>query len=526
MDPTMSIKNLYLLRTDALYLGRRGKDIVEVDGSAAPRLYSLWECDSINSINQGSRGLRMNTTKRIKDFFAVQDMTAGRPMDKLIQFSLPLLIGNLAQQLYNTVDSIVVGKYIGDTALAAVGTAGPILNLLLVLFMGIATGASIMASQHFGAKDRQGLSRVVGSSIILTVASGLLMTVVGYFASPFLIGLISPPADVAAGAITYLQIIFIGILGGAAYNIFSGILRGLGDSFYPLIYLVLACLLNIALDILFVARFNMGVAGVAWATIIAQAISGTLCLIRLVGMKHLIDVNRETLIPDGPITRRLCMLGLPAGVTQALFSMSAIVVQGLTNSLGTAVIAANVAVMRVDGFAMMPNFTFGTAATTYVGQNIGARQIERARAGIRDLLKLALGTAGVLVACILLFGHGLIGLFTETEDVITIGVHGLRWLSLGYIAFAVSQVLQGAMRGAGETMVPMWISVVATIVIRLPLAYLLAALTRSAAWPRGNPDAIFASLLISWLLAMAATAVLYRRGAWKRRLPEDLLAEG
>ena len=445
----------------------------------------------------------MNAMSRLKSFFGVQDMTAGRPMEKLIQFSLPLLIGNLAQQLYNTVDSIVVGKYIGDTALA---------------------GASIMASQYFGAKDRPGLSRVVGCSIVLTVASGLLMTAVGWFASPFLIGLISPPADVAAGAVTYLRIIFIGILGGALYNILSGVLRGIGDSFYPLLFLVLACVLNIILDILFVARFNLGVAGVAWATIIAQGISGVLCLIRLVGMKHLIDVNRQTLVPDKPITRRLCMMGLPAGVTQALFSMSAIVVQGLTNSMGTAVIAASVAVMRVDGFAMMPNFTFGTASTTYVGQNIGARRIDRVRAGIKDLLKLALGTAAVLVACILLFGHGLIGMFTDTEDVISIGIRALRWLALGYVAFAVSQVLQGAMRGAGETMVPMWISIVSTIMIRLPLAYLLAALTRSEAWPKGNPDALFASLLISWLLGMAMTVYTYRRGAWKRRLPEDMKA--
>lgn len=464
----------------------------------------------------------MGWMSRVKDFFGVQDMTTGRPMSKLIQFSLPLLIGNLAQQLYNTVDSIVVGKYIGDTALAAVGTAGPILNLLLVLLIGIATGASIMASQYFGAKDREGLSRVVGSTIVLTAASGLLMTVVGVLASPLLIGLIAPPADVAEGAITYLQIIFIGMLGASAYNILSGVLRGIGDSFWPLVYLVIACLLNIVLDILFVAKFNMGIAGVAWATIIAQALSGLLCLIRLVGMKHLIDVNRRTLIPDRPITRRLCLLGLPAGVTQALFSMSAIVVQGLTNSLGTAVIAANVAVMRVDGFAMMPNFTFGTASTTYVGQNIGARQLERVRTGVKDMIKLALATSGVLVACILLFGRGLIGLFTETEDVIEIGVAGLRWLSVGYIAFAVSQVLQGAMRGAGETMAPMWISIISTIVVRLPLAYLLAALTRSEAWPRGNPQALFASLLIAWLLAMAMTVVVYRRGAWKRRLPEEL----
>ena len=459
---------------------------------------------------------------KIREFFGVQDMTTGSPMSKLIQFSLPLLIGNLAQQLYNTVDSIVVGKYIGDTALAAVGTAGPILNLLLVLFMGVATGASIMASQYFGAKDRYGLSRVVGSTLFLTLVSGLIMMAMGLLASPALIRLIAPPEDVAEGAVIYLRIIFIGIVGGSAYNILSGVLRGMGDSFYPLLFLILACVLNIVLDILFVARFDMGVAGVAWATIIAQAISGVLCLVRLVGMKDLIDVNRSTLVPDGPITRKLCLLGLPAGVTQALFSMSAIVVQSLTNSLGTAVIAANVAIMRVDGFAMMPNFTFGTASTTFVGQNIGAQRIDRVRQGIRDLMKLALITAGVLVACILLFGHHLIGLFTNTEDVIQIGIRGLRWLALGYIAFAVSQVLQGAMRGAGETMIPMWISIVTTILVRLPLAYLLAALTRCEAWPKGSPDALFASLLISWVLGMIITVVAHRKGAWRRRLPPEL----
>lgn len=464
----------------------------------------------------------MGWSSRVKDFFGVQDMTTGRPMSKLIRFSLPLLVGNLAQQLYNTVDSIVVGKYVGDTALAAVGTAGPILNLLLVLLIGVATGASILASQYFGAKDREGLSRVVGSTIVLTVLSGLIMMVLGYFASSFLIDLIAPPPDVAEGAVTYLKIIFLGMLGASAYNILSGVLRGMGDSFYPLVYLVLACLLNIVLDILFVARFHMGVAGVAWATIIAQAISGVLCLIRLVGMKNLIDVNARTLTPDGPITRRLCQLGLPAGITQGLFSMSAIVVQGLTNSMGTAVIAANVAIMRVDGFAMMPNFTFGTTSTTYVGQNIGAGHIDRVRQGIRDMLKLALATSGVLVACILLFGRQLIQMFTDTEDVITIGVYGLRWLSLGYIAFAVSQVLQGAMRGAGETMIPMWISIITTILIRLPLAWLLAFLTRSQAWPHGNPQALFASLLISWVLAMVMTVIAHRKGAWRRRLPQQL----
>ncbi|MCH5285930.1 MAG: MATE family efflux transporter [Christensenellaceae bacterium] len=464
----------------------------------------------------------MSTIARIKAFFGVQDMTIGKPITGLLKFSIPLLIGNLAQQLYNTVDSIVVGRYIGDTALAAVGTAGPILNLLLVLFMGVATGASILSAQYFGAKDRATLNKVVGCAIVLTFASGILMMIIGYFASPTLIAMVDPPENVAIGAVTYLQIIFIGILGGAMYNILSGVLRGLGDSVFPLFYLILASLLNIVLDILFVSRFNMGIAGVAWATIIAQGISGALCLIRLCTMRSVCDVNWKTLHPDKRLTIQLCRLGLPAGITQAIFSMSAIVVQGLTNSMGEAMIAANTAIMRVDGFAMMPNFTFGTAATTFVGQNIGARRADRIRQGNKSLLALALSCSTVLVACILLFGHQLMGMFTSTPETLAIGTSGLRWLALGYICFSVSQVLQGNMRGAGETMIPMWISIITTVVLRMPLAYALAWLTRSELHPNGAPVAIFASLLISWIFGMILSVIAYWMGLWRRKLPEDM----
>ena len=464
----------------------------------------------------------MAFTAKLKSMFGAQDMTSGKIMDCLIKFSVPLLIGNVAQQLYNTVDSIVVGQYIGDTALAAVGTAGPILNLMLVLLMGISTGASILTSQFFGAKDRNNLSRVVGSTIFLTVASGIVMMIVGYFASPWLISLVAPPEDVAIGATAYLQVIFIGMIGCSMYNILSGVLRGMGDSTNPLIYLVIACLLNVVLDILFVATFNMGVAGVAWATIIAQAVSGVLCLLRLRRMRDTIDLNAKTLHPHKALIMKLAGLGLPAGVTQVIFSLSAIVVQGLTNSLGTAMIAANVAIMRVDGFAMMPNFTFGTAATTFVGQNIGAMKADRVRKGVKDMLKLALGTSGILVACILLFGYNLIGLFTTTPDVISLGERGLRWLALGYVAFSVSQVLQGVMRGSGETAIPMWISIITTVILRMPLAYLLAALTKSELWPNGHPDAIFSSLLVSWLAGMAMSVIAYRIGWWRKKLPEEL----
>ena len=465
----------------------------------------------------------VKTEGKLRSYFGTQDMTVGKPMTVLLHFSLPLLVGNLAQQLYNTVDSIIVGKYIGDTALAAVGTAGPIFTLLLTLLMGIATGAGILSAQYFGARDRQTLSRVVGSAIFLTVTSGVLMTGVGYFASGWLIRLIHPPEEVGRGATIYLQIIFLGYMGNSAYNILAGVLRGMGDSFYPLVYLVIACLFNIVMDLLLVKR--MGIAGVALATILAQALSGTLCVIRICRMKDTVDLNRNTLRPDRQLTLRLCRLGLPAGLTQAIFSLSAIIVQSLTNSMGEAVIAANVAIMRVDGFCMLPNFTFGTAATTYFGQNIGAGKADRIHQGTKDLLRIALICASVLVIGILVFGRTLIGLFTETETVLEIGVMGLRWLALGYLGFSISQVLQGLMRGAGETMIPMWISVITTVILRMPLAYVLAALTRSEAWPNGHPVALFSSLLACWLVGTAFSILVYRKGWWRRKLPLELQEE-
>lgn len=214
---------------------------------------------------------------KIAAFFGTQDLTQGSPMRGLIQFSVPLLIGNLAQQLYNTVDSIVVGKYVGDNALAAVGASGPLLNLLLVLFMGIATGATIMVSQYFGARQQDLLSTTVGNTITLTVLSSIFIMILGPLITHPLMSLINTPAEIYQDSCNYLIIIFLGIIGIAGYNILAGVLRGLGDSFMPLVYLVIACLLNIVLDLLFVVVFHWGVAGVAIATSISQIVSGILC---------------------------------------------------------------------------------------------------------------------------------------------------------------------------------------------------------------------------------------------------------
>ena len=461
----------------------------------------------------------MTLMKKLRALFGAQDMTVGSPMSCLLKFSVPLLIGNLAQQLYSTVDAIIIGRSAwGDDGLAAVGLTMPIINLLLVLFMGISTGASILSAQYCGAKDRATLNKCVGASLFLIILSGLIMMVGGYFLSPLLVEITSPPSpEVGLGATQYLQIFFLGIIGNGIYNIVSGILRGLGDSMMPLLFLVIACILNIFLDLALVD--SMGVAGVALATIIAQGISACLCLWRICHIRHICDVEkRHILHPDKHLMLKIGALGLPSGITQGIFAMSAMFVQSLTNSLGQAMVAANTAIMRVDGFAMMPNFTFGTAATTYIGQNVGANKGERLKPGLKAMLQLGLISSTVLVAAILIFGRNIIGWFTETELTLQLGIQGLQTLAFGYICFSVTQVLQGTMRGAGETKVPMYISVIGTVIIRMPLAYLMAYLTRNAEWPNGQPVALFGSLLLAWVLSMLMTIVSYRMKFWRRKL--------
>ena len=368
---------------------------------------------------------------KLTSLLASQDMTQGSPSGNLIRFSVPLLIGNLAQQLYSTVDSIVVGYYVGDNALAAVGASGPIINLLLVLFMGISVGASVMVSQYFGAKDRERLEKTVGTTLTATVVSSIFIMVVGPLITPPVMSALSTPPEIYDMACTYLVILFAGIIGSAFYNILSGVLRGLGDSVTPVVFLIIACLLNIVLDVWFVAGFHWGVAGVAIATIISQIVSGSLCLIRMFFMRDVLSVKPAYLWPKAQYLKQLIRLGLPSGLTQAIFSFAMIILQSLTNSFGTVVIAANTAVMRVDGFAMMPNFTFGTTMTTYTGQNIGAGRIDRVEKGVKDGLKIGLSVSVVLVALILLFGQYLMQMFTSTPEVISTGMRMLRILAVG-----------------------------------------------------------------------------------------------
>ncbi len=451
--------------------------------------------------------------------FGAQDMTQGSPMANLAKFSVPLLIGNMAQQLYSTVDSIVVGNYVGDNALAAIGASGPVLNLLLVLFMGVAVGASVMASQFFGAKDKEKLSWTIGTTITATFVTTVLIMAVGPVLTPWMMEALKTPEKLYSMACEYMLILFLGFLGSAYYNVISGVLRGLGDSIMPLVFLLVACTLNIGLDIWFVAGFRMGVAGAAWATILSQMVSGALCVVRLLTMREVVELKPRMLIPKKSMLFQLIRLGLPSGLTQAIFSLAMIIVQALTNSYGEAVLAANTVVMRVDGFAMMPNFTFGTAMTTFVGQNMGAGRLDRAVKGTKDGMKMGLTVSVALVALILVFGGTLMRMFTSTPEIIDLGMRMLRILAVGYIAMAVTQILSGTMRGAGDTMTPMWISLITTVVVRVPIAYGLEYITRPAGGEMGSgtPDPLFFSLLISWVIGALLTTITYARGGWKKK---------
>jgi len=452
---------------------------------------------------------------KFKNLFAAKDMTEGPPWKRIVDFTIPLLLGNIAQQFYNTADSIIVGYYIGDNALAAVGSAGPILHLLLVLFVGIAVGSGIMVSQYFGAKDRDNLSRTIGTCIVLTGFSSIIIMVVGPMFSRPLLELLNTPPSIIDWCVGYLNIFFLGSAGFSYYNILSGILRGLGDSISALVFLLVSTVLNVALDILFVAKFNMGVPGVALATVIAQAVSAVLCFARLLKMKEHFDLNLSTLKVNRELSLKVVKLGLPSGVTQAIFSMAMIVVQSLTNSFGELVIAANVIIMRVDGFAMMPNFSFGNALTTFTGQNIGAKRIDRVDEGTKHGVSIAVGVSTVITLLLLLFGRYLMMVFTSTPDLVDFSVRMLRILAFGYIAVAVTQSLSGVMRGAGDTMTPMWISLITTVGLRVPVAYGLAYLTRSELYPTGRPESVFVSLLISWTLGALITFAFFKRGAWR-----------
>ena len=452
----------------------------------------------------------------IRSLFSAKDMTEGPPWQRICEFAVPMLLGNIAQQLYNTVDSIVVGKYVGDNALAAVGSSGPVLNLMLAIFVGVSTGAGSVISQRYGAGDREGLSRAIGNCLSLAAIVSLIGMILGVAITRPMLTLLDTDPAIFEWCADYLTIFFLGSAGFIFYNILAGILRGMGDSVSALFFLVLATLLNIALDIWFVAGFGMGVPGVALATIMAQGISAILCLFKLMRMRDVFDLNFKMLRLRKDTALHILKLGVPSGITQGIMSMAMVVVQSLTNSMGTMVVAANVIIMRVDGFAMMPNMTFGQTMSVYTGQNVGAGRMDRVELGLKQGLKMALGLSATITTILLLFGHVLFNIFTTTPELVDLAVRMMRIMAAGYLCVAVTQILGGVMRGSGDTVTPMWITMFTTVALRVPVAYLLAFLTRSDAFPHGHPYALSCSLLIAWVMGAVCSWFFFRRGKWRK----------
>ncbi len=454
----------------------------------------------------------------LKSLFSAKDMTSGAPWKRILEFSVPMLLGNIAQQLYNTVDSVVVGHYVGDNALAAVGSASPILNLLLALFVGIATGAGIVVSQSFGARDRKGLTESIGNCIALSFIASIVIMVVGPLITMPMLELLGTPESIIDWCADYLNIYFWGIIGFFMYNMLSGVLRGLGDSVSALGFLLVSAILNVILDIWFVASFRMGVAGVSLATVIAQGISAILCFIKLSKMRDSFDLNLKT-IRVSRMSSRIIKLGIPSGITQAIMAMAGMVVLNLTNAMGEMVIACNVIIMRVDGFAMMPNFSFGQAMSVYSGQNVGAGKYDRVHQGAKQGAVIAVGFSSLITLILLFCSKYLFAIFTTTPELIELASQMIRVMAVGYICVAMTQILGGVMRGCGDTVTPMWVSIIQTIVLRVPTAYILAYLTRSEAYPHGHPIALFGSLMFSWSVGMLISIIAYRKGNWKKNLP-------
>lgn len=450
----------------------------------------------------------------IKQLFQSQDMTIGKPWHKILIFSIPLLLSNIAQQLYSTVDSIVVGRFIGDDAIASVNASMPIIMMLMVFFVSISSGSSVMVSQYFGARQREDLSRSIGVTLSLTFIASVFIMIVGPLVAPGILRLMQTQPRYFDWSVAYLQIILFGIMGFAYYNILAGILRGLGDSSSSLLFIVIATTINIVLDLIFVAVFHMGVPGVAIATLIAQAISALLTLWRLRKYDEF-DLKFEYLKLKPKFVKQLLMLGLPTGLTQMIFSMAMVFTQSLTNLIDVAAVTG--IVMRVDGFAMQPNFSFGIAMATFTGQNIGAGRIDRVIEGRKQGLILALITTTIITGLIVVFGKNLMYLFSSTESLVDLAYNMMLVLTIGYLAFTITQVLGGIQRGAGDTVTPMYIAIFNTVIVRVPLAYLIAHLTKTPEWPHGKPIALFLSLVITWILGAILNAIAYAKGKWKTK---------
>jgi putative MATE family efflux protein len=441
----------------------------------------------------------------------MRNLTEGPEGRVILSFVAPMLIGNVFQQLYTVVDSIVVGQFVGKTALAAVGSSFSIIFLLLALIMGVTMGSGIMISQFYGAKDMEKVKRTISTVYIYVFVASLVITVVGIFLSRPLLRLLRTPDDVLDQAVIYLRIIFGGMLVSFGYNALTAVFRAVGDSRTPLYFLIVATLTNIVLDLVFVLVLNLGVAGVAWATIISQAIAFLLCWIAMQRSPHEVlhfDVRHMTF--DRALFVQSMRIGIPSGVQQVLVAMGFMAITRIVNGFGTDTIAGYAAASRLDSFAGMPAMNFSMALVTFVGQNLGARKPERVRKGLLATLLMSSVIAAVVTAVMVGFRGSLIHIFSGDPEVVRIGGRYLAIVGSGYLLFSAMFILGAVPRGAGDTMIPMLITLLTLWVVRIPLSIWLSSFLGS--------DGIWWSLPAAWLIGAVLSGAYYLSGRWRRRV--------
>ena len=435
------------------------------------------------------------------------DMTHGSPTRRILLFSLPLLVGNIFQKLYNMVDSVVVGQFVGSSALTAVSTGFPIIYLLSSLFIGFSMGATIMIAQYIGAGDRETAGRTVDTIYSALLAVIVPLTVLGVVVSGPLLTLIRVPAEAYDQARIYCMVVLGGIIGSLGYNLNAGILQGLADSKTPLIFLAVACGINVALDLLFVLAFHWDVFGVALATIIAQFSSWVFGIFFINRKYPFIHIRFFQMKLDRRLLRQVVRLGIPSAIQECQFSVGILIMQALINGFGNSFAAGFGAANKIDTFAFMPIQSFSTATTTYVGQNIGAERLDRVQKGARRALALGTLVCIAITAVVIPLRRPLLMLFNTEPDVVAAGeAYLLRVLTMMFI-LAMMFIFNAVLRGAGATTVPMVSSILSLWVVRVPAAYLLAHFL--------GPEELYWAYPIGWAVGLAISAAAYLRGRWR-----------
>lgn len=439
----------------------------------------------------------------------MRDFTTGNEAKHIFRFALPMLIGNIFQQLYNVVDSIIVGRYLGEKALAAVGASFPIIFMVIALILGIGIGSSVVISQYFGAKNYDKVKRAADTTYIFLFFAGIILTIVGLLSGEYIFRLMRLPEEILSMAKTYLDIYMYGLVLMFGFNSVSSILRGVGDSKTPLYFLLVSTFLNIFLDVLFVLVFKWGIAGAAWATVAAQAFSFIIALICLERLRHMLRISFKSLVFDWNIFKQSIKIGLPTGIQQTLVALGGLALMGIVNTFGTDVIAGFSAASRIDSLAVIPIMNFSASLSGFVGQNIGAGKIDRVMRGLRATIKMSVLFSIFISAVILVWGDKMMVVFTTNPKVVDIGYHYLMIVSIFYVAFAVMFSINGLLRGAGAAVIPMYITLLSLWIVRIPLAYLL-----SKTFGMGEAG-IWWSIPIGWLMGAVASVFYYRLGNWK-----------